>query len=279
MADYERERAKVVTQGWGARLIAEQSPDGTWAGLYSPKWTSTFYTMQLLWQLGLPRTAAAAQRGAAVLSPRGFARDGGFRLDKRPNPALFGETCESGMALAILTWFTPDDPLLFPLRERLLQEQFEDGGWNCQSGAAHSSFNTTILVLEGLLEWERRPGTGSETAAARRRAEEFLLAHRMFRSHTTGEVVRKQYTLLSFPGRWHYDVLRGLDYLAAAEAPRDSRATEAVELVRSKRRGDGRWPLQHRHSGVTYFEMEAGREASRWNTLRAMRMLRWWDGE
>lgn len=113
--------------------------------------------------------------------------------------------------------------------------------------------------------------------AARRRGHEFLLRHRMFRSHTTGEVVSKQYTMLSFPGRWHYDILRGLDYLAAAGAVRDERATEAIAVLKSKQRSNGTWPVQHRHSGETYFDMEHTGEPSRWNTLRALRVLRWWD--
>jgi hypothetical protein len=276
--DYETVRRRVSTEGWGARLLAEQREDGSWSKTtYTPKWTSTFYTMQLLWNLGMEPADEAARRGAAILLDRGQAKDGGLRYARDNRQLRLGEVCESGMGLAALAWFLPDEPRLPALRDNLLAEQFADGGWNCQRAATHSSFNTTILVLEGLLEWERRHPPDPEVTAARLRGHEFLLTHRMFRSHTTGEVVRKQYTMLSFPGRWHYDVLRGLDYLAAAGAARDERAFEAIDLLRSKRKSDGTWPLQYNHSGRVHFEMEQAGAPSRWNTLRALRVLRWWD--
>jgi hypothetical protein len=274
------EQAKVAGEGSGARLLAEQDAEGRWGhGWYSPKWTSTFYTMQLLWQLGLEPSNGAARRGATLLLDRGLTRDNGLRYRERPGQLHIGETCESAMGLAMLSWFVPEDERLPLLVANLLGEQMADGGWNCQrrAGATHASFNTTILALEGLLEWERQCGRRRDVTAARIRGEEFLLSHRMFRSHTTGEIIRKQYTMLSFPSRWHYDVLRGLDYLATAEADRDERAAESIELIRSKRRADGRWPLQQPHAGQVFFKLEEGREGSRWNTLRALRVLRWWD--
>ena len=277
---YEAERALVASEGWGAQLIAAQDADGRWGhGMYTPKWTSTFYTMQLLWQLGLDPGTPAAERGAALLLDRGVTRNGGLRYAADGRQLRLGETCESGMGLAMMSWFVPGEERVGGLLANVLGEQMADGGWNCKhrAGATHASFNTTILVLEGLLEWERQHGAREDVSAARLAGHEFLLRHRMFRSHTTGEVIRRQYTLLSFPGRWHYDVLRGLEYLAAADAERDERAAEAVELVRSKRRADGRWPLQQRHNGRVFFELEPGREGSRWNTLRAMRVLKWWD--
>lgn len=278
-AEYESERLKVATEGWGARLLAEQRPDGRWStNTYTPKWTSTFYTMQLLWYLGMDPSTEAAQKGSRVVLDNGQAADGGLRCgrDRQRQPRL-GEVCESGMGMAAIAWFLPDEPRLPVLRHNLLTEQFADGGWNCSRKASHSSFNTTIVVLEGLSQWERAHGPDEEVTAARRRGEEFLFAHQMFRSHTSGEVVRKGYLELSFPGRWHYDTLRALDYLAGAGAKRDHRAGEAIEILRSKRRADGLWPLQAPHAGAVYFEMEEVRKPSRWNTLRALRVLRWWD--
>ena len=276
---YEAERRRVATEGWGARLLAHQRADGRWSlrHAYTPKWTSTFYTMQLLWQLGMDPATPAAQLGARVLLDNGQAADGGIRCgpERQRRPRL-GEVCESGMGMAAAAWFLPGEPRLAALRDNLLREQFADGGWNCQRSATHSSFNTSLLVLEGLLEWERRHGPDAEVTAARVRGHEFMLAHRLFRSHRSGELISPQYLMLSFPGRWHYDILRGLDYLALAGAERDERASEAIDVLRKKRRADGAWPVQRRHAGTTFFEMEEAGGPSRWNTLRALRVLAWW---
>ncbi len=268
-ATYERERAKVATEGWGAALLAHQRPDGSWSdNVYTPKWTSTFYTMQLLRSLGLPGSDERGRAGARIV------------LEFVAESAGGRETCISGMGLATVAAFGIEDERVERLGEYLLGEQMEDGGWNCQRrrGATHASFHTTILVLEGLLDWERSGRPAARVAAARERGAEFLLEHRMFRSHTTGEVVSPAFRQLSFPGRWHYDVLRGLEYLAAVGHPRDARAEEAIAILRSKQRKDGRWPVQHRHAGSTYFEMEETGKPSRWNTLRALKVLRWWEG-
>ena len=165
--------------------------------------------------------------------------------------------------------------------EWLLGEQLDDGGWNCEAPARsrRSSFNTTILALEGLLEVEQSVGADPVIAAARARGEEYLLERRLFRSLTTGAVVNSTWRLFSFPPQWHYDVLRGLEYFRAAGAPPDPRCREAIDLVHQRRRDDGRWPLQHTHRARTHFEMEDGDgEPSRWNTLRALRVLRWYEG-
>ncbi|MGE3074910.1 MAG: hypothetical protein AB7N24_02175 [Dehalococcoidia bacterium] len=273
------EQAKVAMEGWGAELLAQQDPDGRWGGgWYSPKWTSLFYTMQLLWLLGVPAGTPQAERGASLIVDWGLCGDGGLKLGPRPHPRL-SETCETGMGLASIARFEAGAREGATIAANLLREQMADGGWNCQrrSGATHASFHTTICALEGLLEWELERGSDRETTAARQRGEEFLLRHQLFRSHRTGEVVDKKYLMLSFPGRWHYDVLRALDYLAAAGAVRDHRAAEAIEAVRAKQRADGTWPLQMRHTGRTFFEMEHPGKPSRWNTLRVLRVLRWWE--
>ena len=81
----------------------------------------------------------------------------------------------------------------------------------------------------------------------------------------------------SFPTRWHYDVLRGLEYFRAADR-RDPRLEEAVELVRAERQDDGRWLLEHTHAGPAHVRYDDGDgRPSRWNTLRAQRVLDWWS--
>jgi hypothetical protein len=186
------------------------------------------------------------------------------------------EPCINGKAVAIGSYFGQD---VSGIVDRLLSEQLSDGGWNCEAerGSTRSSFNTTIDVLEGLLQYERATGVSAEVTAARRRGQEYLLDRRMFRRLSTGEVVNPEWLLFSFPPRYFYDVLRGLDYLRNAEAEPDERWAEGIDLVKGKRDKDGRWPLENRHPGSVYFDMdEYEGKPSRWNTLRAMRVLDWY---
>ncbi|MGH7427009.1 MAG: hypothetical protein ACREJ4_01380 [Candidatus Methylomirabilaceae bacterium] len=283
----ERERRKVARDGWGARLLARQDPEGTWAGglssdggLYSPKWTSTTYTMLMLRDFGLPATNRQARKAYTLLLDRGLQRDGGINYGVWAKWTGRSETCVTGMVLSILSHFKYDDDRLDTIADHLLEQQMQDGGWNCQRafGATHASLHTTISVLEGLRLYELHRGRrGRAVRAAQRRAREFLLVHRLFRSHRTGEIIKPVFTRFSFPPRWHYDILRALDYLQAVDAPCDRRLAEAIDIVRRGQRKDGRWSLQHSHKGKTYFELERLGAPSRWNTLRALRVLKWWD--
>jgi hypothetical protein len=184
------------------------------------------------------------------------------------------------MVLSILSYFEYDDPRLVTIVAHLLDQQMPDGGWNCRraGGATHASVNTTISVLEGLRFYDLHRGPKLQAVrAAQRRAEEFLLVHRLFRSHRTGKIMKPAFVRFAFPPRWHYDILRALDYFQAVEAPRDPRLSDAIDIVRNTRRDDGCWPLQHAYKGKTYFELERVGAPSRWNTLRALRVLKWWD--
>ncbi len=278
----ERERQRVAREGWGARLLARQDPKGTWAGglssdggLYSPKWISTTYTMLLLRDFGLPASNPQAQKACTLLLDQGLQRDGGINYGWTPS-----ETCITGMVLSILAYFEYDDDRLDTIADHLLAQQMPDGGWNCRRrfGATHASVHTTISALEALRLYEtNRRRKVRAVHAAQRRGREFLLVHRLFRSHRTGAVIKPIFLQFSFPPRWHYDVLRALDYFQAVKAPGDPRLAEAIDLVRRGQREDGRWPLQNRYKGKTYFEMERVGAPSRWNTLRALRVLKWWD--
>jgi hypothetical protein len=186
------------------------------------------------------------------------------------------ETCVTGMVLALGSYFLGDASLL-PQTEKLFERQREDGGWNCQVRSERSSFHTTISVLEGLLEYERAIGGDPVVKAAREHAHEYLLQRRLMYSLRSGELVNSRWLLMSFPPRWHYDVLRGLDYLREAGIDPDPRCEEAIEMVRSKQRADATWPLQGRHAGEVHFEMESPGKPSRWNTLRVLRVLAWYD--
>jgi hypothetical protein len=279
----EAERERVANEGWGAAILSQQDSAGTWAnGLYNPKWRSTFYTLLTLRDLGLEPRNEAASRGAAILLERGLRPDGGLRYNVPARDVHeAGETCITGMGLAICAYFRLRVDALEPLIENLFAEQMPDGGWNCQrpNGATHSSFHTTISALAGLLEWQRATvAADRRVAEARDRAHEFLFVHGMFRSHTTGRVAHSSFTRFPFPAHWHYDLLRGLDYLRSAGAPRDSRIEPAIALVESRRLPDGRWPAYARYPGASWVEFEPPREPGRWNTLRALRVLDWWHG-
>jgi len=266
------ERSRVASEGWGARLLDLQAPDGQWGGgSYHPYWTSTTYTLLLLRDLGLDPTSDEARRAVTLVRD-----NAATTLDESGQSFFLGETepCINGMVLAMGSYFGEASEELL---DRLLDEQLDDGGWNCEAPPSkRSSFDTTICVLEGLLEYERARDAVAGTTEARARGEEYLLERRMFRSLSSGEVIDRNWTLFSFPTRWHYDVLRGLDYLRSAGVEPDDRIAEAIELVEKNRGEADRWPLQNPHPGQVHFEMDEGADKpSRWNTLRALRVLNW----
>ncbi|MGF1666505.1 MAG: prenyltransferase/squalene oxidase repeat-containing protein [Acidimicrobiia bacterium] len=267
----EVDRGRLESHGWGAALLSHQDDDGTWAGaLYSPKWTSTTYTLLELHDLGLRPGCRAAARGVEKLIEGAKVYDhGGLTLAKTvPSP----EACITAMLVKLAAWTGVADQKIDDAVEWLIQRQLPDGGWNCLE-SSHGSFHTSISVLEALAE----PGTPAVPAEVVEAGRRFFLEHRLYRSHRTGAVAAAEFTRFSFPPRWHFDVMRGLWYFAAAEAHRDVRLTEAIELVRRRMRPDGRWPVERSHPGRTWHTMERGPGPSRWNTLRARRVLRWWD--
>jgi hypothetical protein len=279
------ERARVATEGWGARLLAARDEDGQWAGgacfpadfrgdfSQGQPWTSTFPSLTLLRDLGVEPSVQPVQEAIALV------RDN-CRWEHAGQPFFAGEVepCINGRTVALGAHFGVDVEAIVA---RLVGEQLTDGGWNCETenGSVRSSFDTTICVLEGLLAHEQATGGSAPAVAARRRGEEYLLERRLFRRLTTGDVVDPGYLQFSFPTWWHYDVLRALDYFRAAGDPPDPRMEEAIALLRSKQQPDGSWLLDATHPGAVHFSMEDGDgRPSRWNTLRALRVLRWYDG-
>jgi hypothetical protein len=268
------ERARVAREGWGAQLLAAQGADGQWSGgAYFPEWTSTTPTLQLLRQLGADPADDNVRRAIALV------RDNS-RWEHEQELYFEGEVepCINGQAVAIGAYFGED---VRGIVERLLTEQMDDGGWNCdqERGSTRGSFDTTINVLEGLLAYERFTGGDATVAAARIRGQEYLLARRLFRRLSTGEMVTpntSDWLRFSFPNGWHYDILRALDYLREAGVAPDERIAEAIGIVESKRDADGRWPLEHAHHDELLVDLgEREGEPSRWITLRALRLLRW----
>jgi hypothetical protein len=273
------ERARVAREGWGARLLALQAPDGRWGGKpWSQDWTDTFHVLELLRRFGLAPQSEQAGRAVGLVREHVTWRGGAPGETPWADNRFFQgevEPCINGNVVATGSYFGVD---MKPLVDRLLGEQLSDGGWNCEveNGATVSSFGTTINVLEGLFEHERAIGGSAEVRAARQRGEEYMLQRRLFRRKSTGEVIDPRWLEFSFPYWYHYDVLRGLEYLRDAGVEPDERVAEAIGVVEGHRDPDGRWPLQNVHAGEDHFPMEDGEgKPSRWNTLRAMRVLRW----
>lgn len=269
-------RSRVASEGWGARLLGLQAAGGQWGAPDDEGWMRTVYALALLKELGVDPADESVRKSICLVRERIT----WWQLDGRPFFEGETEACINGRILATGAYFGADSDRLV---DRLLEEQLEDGGWNCEAPPSRrSSFHSTICVLEGLLEYEKARGPAAAVAQARTRAQDYLLERHMVRSLTSGEVIDHRWTRFSFPTGWHYDVLRGLDYLRSAGVAPDERIDEAVALVEKRRHQNGRWPLNLIHSdqaGRLPFEMEAGvGKASRWNTLRALRVLDWHEG-
>ncbi|HAF11852.1 MAG TPA: hypothetical protein DCK98_17505, partial [Chloroflexi bacterium] len=277
------ERARVATEGWGARLLALRREDGLWdTGTPAPEWISLL-ALLLLRDMGLDASSEEARTAI------GLVRNNATWHSRGPwhgTPLFAGEVepCINGRVLMVGSYFGVD---VTGIVEGLLGEQMADGGWNCEqeNGSTRGSFHTTINVLEGLLEHARASGGSAEVTAALERGQEYLLERRMLRRLSSGELIDPAFTLFSFPTGWHYDALRGLDYLRAAGVTPDARVAEAIDLVRSNRDADGRWPLENPHESemvnartrdLDFGMDEREGRPSHWNTLRAMRVLDWY---
>jgi hypothetical protein len=264
------ERSRVATEGWGAELLARQSPRGYWPG---GQWDLiTLWSLTVLKDLGLDPAAKQARTMIGRVEKHLVFKP----LNNRPYFSGETEPCINGRILGFGAYFKePNDALA----RQLLAEQLPDGGWNCEAPKSTcSSFHTTICVLEGLLDYERAGRKSVALTKARKRAENYLLQRRMFRSLRTGDIINKHWLRFTYPTHWHYDVLRGLDYLRNAGIKPDDRMHEAIQIVIARRHQNGRWPLNLLHPEYIPLQMEtAVASASRWNTLRALRVLRWYS--
>ncbi|MBX3049353.1 MAG: hypothetical protein KIT46_09130 [Anaerolineales bacterium] len=289
------ERAKVASEGWGAAILAAQADDGTWAGEVRIPEYPTLRTLLLLCDMGLDPESEQARRALSRvranvkwlmnITQEELPKDEDISWWHKPFFAGEVEPCMNGRVVKIGAYFGED---MQPLVERLLGEQMADGGWNCEqeNGSTRGSFHSTICVLEGLQEYEKATGGSPAVTAARQRGEEYLLERGMLRSLSTGEMPAfdhategpPTWTLFSYPTSWHYDVLRGLDYMRSAGVTPDERVAEAIELVAKKQNQNGRWPRENIHDDPVALEMEgASGTDSYWNTLRALRVLDWYS--
>jgi hypothetical protein len=266
------ERSRVAAEGWGARVLGSQSPRGHWGGGEDRGWMVTVHTLTLLKDLGADPEARQVRRAIDRVRKHitWHQLDGRAYFDGETEP------CINGRILATGAYFgEPSKRLL----DRLMGEQLADGGWNCEAPKSKcSSFHSTICVLEGLLEYEKACGRSPEVTKARARAQAYLLKRRMIRSLRTGEVIDRSWSRFQFPPSYRYDVLRGLDYLRSAGVKPDERVSEAVQLVKDRRHQNGLWPLNRIDPRRFTFEMEPGvGKRSHWNTLRALRVLKWFE--
>jgi hypothetical protein len=269
-------QARIAQEGWGAEFLSHQKPEGHWGDrFYQPKWISTHYTLLDLKNLGISPEESRIRDSIAQILTNLKASNGGILLspaDKR------GDLCVNGMFLNYAAYFGSPEEDLKSIIDQILSEELPDGGYNCRSmreRVRHSSVHTTISVLEGIQQYHTSGYTYhlQPLLAAAEKAREFLLRHQLFRSDKTGEIIDKKFLMLSYPSRWKYDILRALCHFQTAGMPYDPRLDDGLDILEQKRRKDGTWPVQAKHSGQTHFDMEKTGGPSRWNTLRALRVL------
>jgi len=273
-------RKRIATEGWGKKFLDARMPTGHWGnGFYQPKWISSHYTLLDLRYLEIEPVAPIMETITLILD-QSRAPDGSINEAKTKKS---GDMCVNGMFLNYASFFGTPENQLHSIVDYLLDNQMPDGGFNCEwktSGAVHSSMHTTICILEGLWEFSKAGYTYrmDDCHLARIGAEEFLLMHHLFKSDQSGEVIDKRWTMLSFPSRWRYEILRALVYFENAGRPYDPLMNDAIDILIAKRRKDGTWPVQAKHAGLVHFDLEQPGTSSRFNTLRALRVLKAYQG-
>ncbi len=274
---------RIAHEGWGKRFLSERKSNGHWGlAFYQPKWTSTHYTLLDLRNLCLSPNNEVVKETIELTINTCKAADGGIRLG--PSTSEHSDVCVNGMFLNYASYFNTDGDKLRSMIDSILREIMPDGGFNCRttrSGAVHSSLHTTLSVLEGLLEFQKAGYVyrARDIQRARKSSEEFILLHKLFLSDHTGEVIRKEFLKMPYPNRWKYDILRALDYFQYAGSKWDERMNPAIQVLQKKRNKNCTWNLQAKHPGKEHFEMEKAGKPSRWNTLRAMRVLEYFKIE
>ncbi|MGE5355832.1 MAG: hypothetical protein ACM3PT_06285 [Deltaproteobacteria bacterium] len=271
---------RIENEGWGADFLSRQNKNGQWGtDFYQPKWTSTHYTLLDIKNLAISPRLMQIKKTIEFICKQYKAADGGINPGKTISQS---DICINGMFLNYACYFGIEQELLISIIDFVLDQQMSDGGFNCRSnrmGAVHSSVHTTISILEGIQEYQVNGYKYrlQEFEKAKNECIEFILEHKLFRSSSTGNIIDKKFLMLSYPSRWKYDILRCLDFFQNAGIQYDPRMQDALDLIISKRKKDGKWPLQAKHPGQTHFDMEKTGSESRWNTLRALRVLKYYN--
>jgi hypothetical protein len=273
-------RQRIANEGWGAQLLSYRKENGHWGrGFYQPKWISTHYTILDLKNLGIDTENMDIRETIELILRDHRESDGGVNPGKTIKDS---DVCINGMFLNYACYFMVSSESIESIVDFLISLQMGDGGFNCRlnrGGAVHSSLHSTISVLEGLHEYALNGYRYrlSELTEIESEAREFILQHKLFRSDHTNKIIDKRMLMLSYPSRWRYDILRALDYFQSAGIGYDSRMQDALDVLIKKKRKDGTWPLQAKHPGQTHFDMEQTGKPSRWNTLRAFRVLKHYE--
>lgn len=279
--EFDRTRQLISSTGWGAKLLSYQDIDtGLWAdGIYGPKWTSTTYTMLSLVKMGLSPDNKQGLNSCRLFLDKGHYKDGGINFFKSMHVS---ELCVTGLILQILAYFAFEDERIHTIPEYLLNSQRSDGGWNCEEyryQVSHSSFHTTINVMEGLLSYSKKYRQYSQAInESLHAAVEFLLQHEVYKSSTTKEVFDTRMTYMAYPQRWKYDAFRCLDFLVDFEFGYDERFEDAISLLYKRRTKDGFWKMEGKYSGKVFFDFEPYGKISKINTHRALRIMKWYEG-
>lgn len=274
---------RIANEGWGEQFLAKRKPNGHWGDrFYQPKWISSHYTLLDLRNLNLAPENQIVKETIELTLDNCSAEDGGIQLG--PSTSSHSDVCVNGMFLNYASYFNTREQSLCPVVDSILNEIMPDGGFNCRTtrnGATHSSLHTTLSVLEGILEFEKAGHTYRKTdlQIAKQSAEEFILLHQLFLSDRTGDIIRKDFLRIPYPDRWKYNILRALDYFQFAGCKWDNRMQAAINVLLKKRNNTGTWNVQAAHPGQVYFIMEQAGKASRWNTLRAMRVFKHFEIE
>jgi hypothetical protein len=269
---------RIEREGWGQNYLSKRKSNLHWGDhFYQPKWISTHYTLLDLRNLNISPDHAAIKETINKVLNLNKALDGGIKLG--PSTSQYSDICVNGMLLNYASYFKSEEKMLYSIVDSILNEVLPDGGFNCRStrsGAKHSSLHTTISVLEGLFEFQKNciPYRKEDIKNAIELAEEFILIHQLYLSDRTGEIINKEFVKIPYPGRWRYDILRALDYFQYSGKNWDPRIKKAADIIQYKRKKDGTWMLNAPYPGQVHFSMEKAGKASRWNTLRALRVLK-----
>lgn len=276
-------RKRIAKEGWGEQFLSKQQANGYWGrSFYQPKWISTHYTLLDLRNLELPPGNPQVDRAIGLALEREKGADGGIKVHADKSTITQSDVCVNGMFLNYACHFKAPEKQLESVVDFILNQKMKDGGFNCRfnrSGARHSSLHSTLSVAEGIRSYYLNGYQYrlTELLEAEKSSQEFMLLHQLYISDRTGEIIKKDFLRLTYPGRWKYDILKALDYFQWARVEYDPSMEAAIQVLLKKRRKDGRWNVQAGYSGLTHFDMEQAGQPSRWNTLRALRVLKWFQ--
>lgn len=269
-------RKRISEEGWGKKFLSKRNENGHWGQkFYQPKWISSHYTLLDLRNLSISPYNEIISETLNLILENEKGKDGGILPIGKDQVC---DVCLNGMLLNYASYFKVQESKLKSIIDFILNQKMKDGGFNClmnRNNVKHSSLHSTLSVLEGITEYEKNGYHYrlTELKLVKVSSIEFILQHHLFLSDRTGEIIRKDFLKLTYPDRWKYNILRALDYFQYEGVEWDARMQPAIDYLLKKRNKDGTWNVQAKHPGQVHFEMEKAGKPSRWNTLRALRVL------